>query len=142
MHPPIVASSPASQVLFTEYFRLAASRVFPPAADQINADLTSFFRAFLGIGTTTGKAYPTLEEALGVIELALQDAESFRDFPASSSEPRLQQLHDDLIFLITILLEERLRTSGEDVDFTTARFCLSAVIVCRRAVASVGVRFV
>jgi SIR2-like domain len=103
--------APLQKDLFTTYFDLAAAHALPPTAALINSELASFFRAFFGIETPPTKPYPTFEEALGIIELALQNAESLRGFPASSNEPHLQRLRDHLIFLICLLLERKLQTS-------------------------------
>jgi hypothetical protein len=108
--------APLQKDLFGTYFAL------PPDPDrlrsiaEINITLCAFFRTFFGIdpisATPLSKEYPTFEEALGIVELALHNEESFRAFASSARDPRLQRVRDALLFLICILLERTLELRG------------------------------
>jgi len=74
--------------------------------------LKKFFMVFFGIDiyrwTRKSPRYPTFEEALGMLDLALQRNESFRDYDQSPVNPDIQAVRQDLTFLIALVLEWKL----------------------------------
>jgi len=111
-------NAPLQNQLFREFFRRdALSGTGAHALKQMNVELKAFFKHFFGVVTDDSrrgkKDFPTFEDALGIIELALQRSESFRSYSMSAANPRLQQIRDHLIFLICIILARRLPSPGK-----------------------------
>jgi NAD-dependent SIR2 family protein deacetylase len=81
--------------------------------------LATFFPDFFGINTddlneVRIKPFPTFEEVLGVIEIANSQGEGFREWGAAGildaqRKPRIQHLHDVLVFLIAETLDVTLQ---------------------------------
>lgn len=75
--------------------------------------LINFFKMFFGIDIEHEDldrvSFPTFEEVLGILELALNREESFKDYGLTSSRPQIQTIKEDLIFLIAFILDEKLR---------------------------------
>jgi hypothetical protein len=110
--------APLQHQLFSQFFRERV-RSGPGNAElqRMRAELRAFFEFFFGIDTDLARHsksdFPTFEEVLGIIELALQRSESFRSYSTSSANPSLQRIRDHLIFLICIILARRLKGPGE-----------------------------
>lgn len=109
--------APLQGALFSDYFRLRkTSPTRTQRALSMQDDLRDFFEFFFGItvaGTITkATAFPTFEEALGIIELALQRNEHFRDFTEGKQEAKLNQVRESLIFLICVILDQKLENAG------------------------------
>jgi len=109
--------APLQGSLFKDYF--LHSRNNPEELDQaMNQRLRDFFLSFFGIDTLNHNLneiiFPTYEECLGILELALNRQESFKSFSLTPRTPDIQRIREDLIFLIAIILNKKL--SG------TARF--------------------
>ncbi len=74
-----------------------------------------FFEEFFGIQIDKANmdevSFPTFEEALGVIELAIKREEGFRGWGSKSqnSDMKLQRYRQSMIFLIATVLERTLR---------------------------------
>ena len=105
--------APLQGALLREYYRF--SRDEPQSIHQdMNQGLSSFFKTFFGIDVERGDLeridFPTFEECLGILELALNRQESFRDFNLTPEKPDVQRLRQHLIFLIAIILNNKLRT--------------------------------
>jgi hypothetical protein len=103
--------------LFGEFFAQRKSKgVGQQVLKRMSKDLARFFKDFFGIEPgrrQRGKnTFPTFEEVLGIVELALQRSESFRGYGLSATSPRLQTLRENLIFLICIILARRLQHKG------------------------------
>jgi hypothetical protein len=85
--------APIQSALFNDYFDLNLHKHGIVRIAEMDKELRAFFAAFFGItgkmSATTKKRYPTFEEALGIVELALQRAESFKQYPATPEHPRL-----------------------------------------------------
>ncbi len=73
---------------------------------RIKQNIQYFFNTFFGfdfpLDKQTDKKFPTFEEALGILELAIQKNEGFRNFEDIS------KIRDDLISLIALTIEEKL----------------------------------
>src|SRR5690242_17146337 len=73
--------APVQKDLFTAYFGMEPHPSTSPTVVEMNAQISAFFQTFFGIDPAVGpisKEYPTFEEALGMIELALHNEASFR----------------------------------------------------------------
>lgn len=104
--------APLQGALFRDYFQF--SRENPSEIDsRMNKRLHRFFSSFFGIDLRSSLlneiAFPTFEECLGILELALNRQESFRGFSLAPSRSDIQRTRDDLIFLIAIILHKKLR---------------------------------
>lgn len=104
--------APLQGALFDDYFGLDLGAHAIQRIAMMDTELREFFGTFFGIdGPVTPKSkkrYPTFEEALGIVELALQRAESFQNYPATPGHPRLQRIREYLILLIAVLLKHKL----------------------------------
>lgn len=99
--------APVQRNLFSEYFS-GPSTTSERITLKRNEALKGFFSNFFGIDTSPPAAdttWPTFEEALGVIELAINRRECYRGY----SEHSLKEVRDALILLIAEVLEEKLR---------------------------------
>jgi hypothetical protein len=90
--------------------RLAAART-----ERQDDLVRRFFREFFGIHDIHGSTvFPTFEEVLGILEIAEQENESFREWGThqhmgQAGRPPVQDLHDRMVFLIAQTLNEALR---------------------------------
>jgi NAD-dependent SIR2 family protein deacetylase len=104
--------APTQGSLFDDYFGLNFSTHRIERIADMDKELREFFSSFFGIqGACTArekKRYPTFEEALGIVELALQRAECFQGYPSTPGQPRLQRIREYLILLIAVLLKQKL----------------------------------
>ena len=77
--------APLQGALFSDYFGLNLGVHVIKRIAKMDAELRQFFGAFFGINgpipRKAKKRHPTFEEALGIVELALQRGESFQDYP-------------------------------------------------------------
>lgn len=98
--------APLQGDLFKEYFQTCKT------TKTMEARLIKFFKKFFGIDVKHNNldevSFPTLEEILGVLELSLNREESFKDYSLTPSKPLIQQIKEDLIFLIAIVLKKKL----------------------------------
>ena len=78
--------APIQSELFGDYFsKLTGTSRSDP--------LSTFFNDFFGIDVNSGPPhdeYPTFEEVLGVLELAISRNESFRGYPLTPANPKIQ----------------------------------------------------
>jgi NAD-dependent SIR2 family protein deacetylase len=106
--------APLQGELFEKYFQDVAGTTGLADFEQVVA---TFFQRCFGIDSrepsTLAKGFPTFEEALGVLELALQRGESFRARSASALNPQLQRVRERLVFLIALVLEKSLTEGGK-----------------------------
>ena len=111
--------APLQGALFDEYVGHIGKR---RTADPSDERLWQFFGEFFGVDVRAPGAgphqFPTFEEALGILELAISQEERFRGrngAPLSQTWDKalLQQVREDLILLIAEVLKERLRGVGE-----------------------------
>lgn len=74
--------------------------------------LVDFFRTFFGIDIQGNNlkniSFPTFEEILGIIDLSLNRGESFKNYSSTPDKSRIQRIREDLIFLIAIILDNKL----------------------------------
>jgi hypothetical protein len=118
--------APLQRDLFSEYHR---SLNEPESAwATMDKEIVEFFQAFFGIdfaqpSPTCGcgvpfdsnrpyKPYPTFEEVLGIIEIALDRRESFPGFDVTPQNPRLQRMQGHLVDLIANMLGNIGRTGA------------------------------
>lgn len=101
--------APLQGELLKEYFRSCQDN----GNAEMNERLTEFFKMFFGVNIKTDNLdsahFPTFEEALGLLEIALNRGESFKNYGLATNNPRIQQIRNDLIFLIAIILDKKLR---------------------------------
>ena len=77
----------------------------------MNAELRKFFRGFYNIDTTRVTKttnFPTFEEVLGTLELALARDENFRVSDEIWDRRRIQECREHVVFLICTVLAEKL----------------------------------
>ena len=102
--------APLQVELLREYFRLPQDE----SRREMDLELSRFFKAFYNIDTTQlnpRTEFPTFEEVLGTIELALGRDENFRVSGEIWDQHRIQQCREHVIFLICVVLAEKLGTS-------------------------------
>lgn len=110
--------APSQQNLFTTYFHNAAERARHGASDDMDRELATFFNEFFGIDVDSDapqKAFPTFEEALGILELAITRTECFRGFQEQTVgilPARLSTSREFLILLIAATLDRALQHEG------------------------------
>ena len=80
--------------------------------------LVRFFEVFFGFDPTKPSStsqFPTFEEALGIIDLALSRDEGFRGFEGNLSHQEwgetLRNIRTDFVFLIALILDKKLEQS-------------------------------
>lgn len=104
------AGAPLQGKIFNDYFVSCAPKT--NSQTQMKRRLEAYFRTFFGIRfgnlDLRNTTFPTFEEALGVLEIALDRNESFAGFGTSLSKPMIQMARDDLIFLIALTLKQKL----------------------------------
>lgn len=104
--------APLQSDLFKEYFLSYQTERERKIDNNINKSLLEFFEAFFGIDIKhqdlNYTPFPTFEETLGMLEIALNREESFKDYSLTPNKPRLQRVREDLIFLIAITLNKKL----------------------------------
>ena len=105
--------APLQGNLFKEYFSFYRTQGDDRINNEVDQRLVEFFETFFGIDVKHGKLnnvfFPTFEEILGMLELSLNREESFRDYSLTPDKPRIQRIREDLIFLIAIILDKKLR---------------------------------
>lgn len=105
--------APKQGNLFREYFSSYQTERDCRINNEMDQRLVEFFKTFFGIdikhGGLNSVSFPTFEETLGILELALNREESFKDYSLTLGKPQIQQIREDLIFLIAIILDKKLR---------------------------------
>ena len=105
--------APLQRDLFREYFRSYQTERDPKINRAMDQRLVVFFKTFFGIDikqkNLNSVSFPTFEEILGMLELALNKEESFKDYSLTPAKPQIQRVREDLIFLIAIILDKKLR---------------------------------
>jgi len=79
--------------------------------DAMNVELREFFKEFFGIDTSRNVVetqFPTFEEILGIVELALNRGESFRGYSIAPPFQRIQIIREQIILLIGTILKQKL----------------------------------
>jgi NAD-dependent SIR2 family protein deacetylase len=110
--------APTQNRLFKDYFERG------PHTDAMSTSLSQFFKDFFGIdtgGNLNSTDFPTFEEVLGILELALNRYESFRNYPLMPKNPKVQNIREQIIFLIARILKEKLQASRPVHDLLIAR---------------------
>lgn len=112
--------APLQSDLFKEFFSYHQTQSNQKLERMVRR-LADFFKTFFGIDITDGTqnivSFPTFEEVLGILELALNREESFKGYSLTlcnlqkqqnNTHVPLQQIREDLIFLIAIVLKKKL----------------------------------
>ena len=97
--------APLQKDLFAAYHRGLTEP--ESTGDKTDPEIATFFRTFFGIDFSCShpnKPYPTFEDALGIIEIALKRGESFPGFDLAPPNPRLQWMREHLVNLIANML--------------------------------------
>ncbi|OEC85708.1 hypothetical protein A9507_13110 [Methanobacterium sp. A39] len=120
--------APVQGNLFEKYFSLQLDGKF----DEINKRLNSFFKDFFAIDIENDNLkkinFPTFEEILGILELSLDRRESFKNYGLDHNFPEIQQIRQDLIFLIAITIGEELKKSELYKDSNKDKRCHEKLI--------------
>ena len=98
--------APTQNRLFMDYFGNG------PYHDVVSSDISKFFKDFYGIDTNNiinHTDFPTFEEILGILELSLNRYESFRNYPLIPQNPKIQNIREQIIFLIAKILKDKLK---------------------------------
>lgn len=101
--------APVQKDLFCEFFR--ADRKHSSHPDSIGR-LARFFRDFFGLDVRDASSdtmFPSFEETLGILEIAMDRGESFRGYSIATGAPDVQTVREDLIFLIALVLNRTLQ---------------------------------
>lgn len=100
--------APLQKELFGAYYTARREGRLETPDYKVPPDLIRFFKAAFGMDLGASfpdkPEQPTLEEVLGIIELALQRSESFKGFGIMPARPKLQQIREQLILLIGAIL--------------------------------------
>ncbi|HQI00958.1 MAG TPA: SIR2 family protein [Deltaproteobacteria bacterium] len=100
--------APVQKDLFAEFFRTDSGYPRNPASIE---RLHRFFKQFFGVdikGPVDGIIFPSFEEVLGILEIAIDRGESFKGYSAMIRSPDVQTIREDLIFLIALVLNRTL----------------------------------
>jgi len=105
--------APLQGDLFKEYFLSYQKKTGSSVYHEMDRELATFFDSFYGIDVDYDKlencSFPTFEEVIGILELALSRGESFKDYGLGYNSPRIQQIREHLILLIALILDEKLK---------------------------------
>jgi len=105
--------APVQGSLFREYFSSYQEKQGTPDSHKMDLELATFFKLFFGIDVDHANlarvSFPTFEEVLGILELALSRNESFRGCGISSVNPMIQRVREHIILLIALILDEKLK---------------------------------
>lgn len=110
--------APIQNRLFKDYFEDG------PHRDIISNHLGRFFRDFFGINTRNHLhdiEFPTFEEILGILEISLSRYESFRNYPLIPQDPKVQNVREQIIFLIAKILKDKLQFGRTNHDALVSR---------------------
>jgi hypothetical protein len=118
--------APTQSSLFNDFFSesFEGYRGLPsghPSLQKIKAlknSLIGFFQEFFGLDPTNPSPdaqFPTFEEALGLIDLALARDEAFKHFEGNLTHQQwgatLRNIRTDFVFLIALILDKKLEHS-------------------------------
>lgn len=94
----------------------------------LNKNLSEFFKDFYGLDTINNSQqikFPSFEEVLGILELSISRAESFRNYPLTTQNPTAVQtvrdIREQIILLIAKILKEKLQISGDNHNVLVSR---------------------
>jgi NAD-dependent SIR2 family protein deacetylase len=106
--------APIQSELFRDYFKYVNSHT-TTIHHSMNRELATFFKMMFNIDVDHGDLdntdFPTFEEVLGVIDLAIRRSESFKEFDLesmASNGNRLRQIRVYLILLMAKIIKEKL----------------------------------
>lgn len=106
--------APIQSALFRDYFKFLKSHP-TTIYHSMNLELTAFFDSMFNIDINRddldGIEFPTFEEVLGVIDLAIRRNESFKEFDLESMATngnRLRQIRVYLVLLMAKIIKEKL----------------------------------
>ncbi|MBU0515656.1 MAG: SIR2 family protein [Proteobacteria bacterium] len=99
--------APVQSQLFQSYFKESVN-----GTDEFTKEIEQFFKHFFGIDPwriEDHTEFPTFEEVLGILEIAISREESFRNYPLMPSAPKIQNARERIVFLIARILQETLQ---------------------------------
>jgi hypothetical protein len=109
--------APLQGALFKDYFTKEQGAAFLTNDPHMDQRLQEFFNIFWGIDVKDGDLrdieFPTFEEALGILELAISREESFREYGLLLDRPLIRRIREDLIFLMALIIDRKLSAEGE-----------------------------
>ena len=121
--------APSQSTLFSDFFSESFEGYHGCSAEHPSLEgiktlknrLVRFFNVFFGFDPTkppTASRFPTFEEALGLVDLALSRDEGFREFEGNQSHQQggttLHNVRTDFVFLIALILDKKLEHSKEN----------------------------
>jgi len=108
--------APLQADLFRDYFKLCKTTPESKRGEKtLYNRMHKFFNDFFGIDVDNSDlstiSFPTFEEALGVLEIAIKREEAFRGWVSASanSDIKIQRYRQSLIFLIGTVLDRALK---------------------------------
>jgi NAD-dependent SIR2 family protein deacetylase len=108
--------APLQAELFRDYFKLCKPDSMSKEGEiTLYRRMRKFFKDFFGINIANGDlnhtSFPTFEEALGVLEIAIKKEESFKGWisDSDSADIKIQRYRQSLIYLISTVLERALQ---------------------------------
>jgi hypothetical protein len=105
--------APLQNALFREYFVSYRENNLRILNHDMDKELIAFFKHFFGIDVEMDDlrsvAFPTFEEVLGMLELALNRNEGFKEYSMTASNPKIQKIREYVILLIALILHEKLQ---------------------------------
>lgn len=109
--------APLQGNLFREYFLSCQAEKDPRINKEMVQRLGTLFETFFNIdihACLDSASFPTFEEILGMLELAINREESFKNYSLTPDKPQVQRIIQDLIFLIAIILDKKL---GSEIKY-------------------------
>jgi hypothetical protein len=109
--------APLQASLFREYFKSIRDQIIQ---DEMDIELATYFELIFGIDCNSRNLdaiqFPTFEEALGIVDLAMLRNESLKDFhninPASNSG-RIGFIRQHLVLLLARVIDSKLQKSKD-----------------------------
>src|SRR5438309_1668319 len=102
---------------FENYYQLQNGRASLSSIRALKNRLVRFFEVFFGFNpdsTERRVLFPTFEEALGILDLALSRDDGFRQFEGNLSSHQqgatLRNIRRDFVFLIALILDKTLES--------------------------------
>jgi hypothetical protein len=89
-----------------------STRFSQPRQLELQREVRDFLGAFFDVchleRDPAEEEYPTFEEVLGILDLALLRGESFKGLSSTAQRPQVQSIRDNLVYSMAVLLDEQL----------------------------------
>lgn len=125
--------SPIQNELFSEYFRHITYKDF---GNEMNQELYKFFKEMFNIDVIKDDVdeinFPTFEEVLGILDLAEQRRESFKNFGLESLNKRsdsIRYLRQYLILLMAQAIYKTARTNNKYHKLLTEKLLMEGILL-------------